>query len=294
MRGNFNLRPLDAIICSNWTPNDIIAAIAYRLIDGGYSIYYDAEHAEVGMDLIGELYEVIGVAPLSIYFYPLFSNYDFIRSDEYYKDEKAKEKLLVVLPQSDFVVSSLNRTFSEENTLQMSTHSNVSIDQIAFKIGMKIAKIIGKPKRPRIFLCHAHEDFQKVQDLYTRLQLAGFEAWYDKENLDVGDIWEGEITKSIAKTDFFAICMSNTSIKKKGFIDNEIKLAIKEFQNRNFDNAFILPIRLENCEIPNMKIGEYNNLNSFQWIDLWEKGFFDKLINGLWKHWNKLLGNRLQ
>jgi len=72
-------------------------------------------------------------------------------------------------------------------------------------------------------LCHAEEDAVRVQNLYFALGQAGFDPWYHKQHLLVGDNWQEEIRKAIEKSDFFAICVSTIAVKKKGFIQREIR-----------------------------------------------------------------------
>jgi hypothetical protein len=80
---------------------------------------------------------------------------------------------------------------------------------------------------PKVFLCHAKEDDPIVRNLYFRLRDYNIDAWYDKEKLVVGDRWEQEIIEAIENTDFFAMCLSRKAINKTGFIQREIKLAVK-------------------------------------------------------------------
>lgn len=127
------------------------------------------------------------------------------------------------------------------------------------------------PTIPKVFLCHAKEDDSRIKNLYIRLREYDIDPWYDKEKLVVGDRWEKEIIEAIENTDFFAICLSQKSIKKTGFIQREIKLAVKEYQRRPQQLAFLLPVRLEPCEVPNIKLDEVTTLSEFHWIDLFEE-----------------------
>jgi hypothetical protein len=133
-------------------------------------------------------------------------------------------------------------------------------------------KVLPKPALiPKVFLCHAKEDDSKVRRLYFRLRDYDIDPWYANERLSVGDRWEQEIIKAIESTDFFAICLSQKSIKKTGFIQREIKLAVREYQRRPHQFAFLLPVRLEPCEVPSMKLDEVTTLSDFEWIDLFEE-----------------------
>ncbi|WP_374494883.1 toll/interleukin-1 receptor domain-containing protein [Zoogloea sp.] len=124
---------------------------------------------------------------------------------------------------------------------------------------------------PRVFLCHAKEDDQIVKRLYFKLREFDIDPWYDKEKLTVGDRWEREIEIAIEATDFFAICLSRRSVQKRGFIQREIKLAIKEYQRRPLQLAYLLPVRLEDCVVPEMKLDDMTRLSELHWLDLFEQ-----------------------
>lgn len=85
----------------------------------------------------------IDQAPVAIFFYPLSSYYDSMVMTEYFKN---KEKLLVILPGTDFAQSLHETIFPKTNIIDVSTLDEDSIDQVAFKIGMRLTQIIGKPR----------------------------------------------------------------------------------------------------------------------------------------------------
>ena len=151
-----------------------------------------------------------------------------------------------------------------------------------------------RAKIPKAFLCHAKEDDEKVGELYSRLRGLGLDPWYDKEKLVVGDRWEDEIIAAIEKTDFFAICLSSKSVAKTGFIQREIKLAVKEYQRRPQEFAYLLPIRLEACEVPRLRLDDVTTLPDLQWIDLFieEEQALERFAEGVRKQFRKQLRNR--
>ena len=51
---------------------------------------------------------------------------------------------------------------------------------------------------PRIFLCHAHEDKERVKALYHQLKKAGYHPWLDKYDLLPGQKWWPAIKKIIS------------------------------------------------------------------------------------------------
>ncbi len=142
-----------------------------------------------------------------------------------------------------------------------------ALKQIIWGITGTLPTVPKATRIPKVFLCHAKEDDPKVRSLYFRLRDFAIDPWYDKEKLTVGDRWEQEILQAIENTDFFAMCLSPRSVKKTGFIQREIKLAVKEYQRRPQQSAYLLPVRLEPCEVPSIKFDDVTTLSDFQWID---------------------------
>lgn len=142
---------------------------------------------------------------------------------------------------------------------------------------------------PKVFLCHAKEDDSKVRELYFRLRDLGLDPWYDKEKLVVGDRWEQEIIDAIESTDFFAICLSARSVGKTGFIQREIKVAVKEYQRRPQQLAYLLPVRLEPCEVPRLKLDDNTTLSDLHWIDLFEdeNDALNRFVDGVRKQFGR-------
>lgn len=144
---------------------------------------------------------------------------------------------------------------------------------------------------PKIFLCHAKEDSNRIKQLYLALRDRGLDPWYDKEKLLVGDDWEYEIIQAIEQSDFFAIFISKVSSKKTGFIQKEIRTAVREYQKRPQGTTFLLPIRLEDCEVPYIKLEENKKLADLHWADVFEDDSeaIDKLCKGILDQWEKKL-----
>jgi hypothetical protein len=145
---------------------------------------------------------------------------------------------------------------------------------------------------PRIFLCHAKEDATRIEELYFALGKAGLDPWYDKKKLSVGDHWETEIMQAIERSDFFAACLSITAVKKTGYIQKEIRTAVREYQRRPQGIAYLLPIRLEECELPKIKLDDTTTLTDLQWIDIFadDEQAVKDLIASIWKQWRKARG----
>ena len=123
---------------------------------------------------------------------------------------------------------------------------------------------------PRVFLCHSSEDAARVEQLYIELGSHGLDPWYDKRSLTPGDKFEQEIERAIQNCDLFLVLLSENSRKQRGFVHKEIRTAIREYQRRSHGSAYILPVRLERCRIPEIKLEEGAYLTDLHWIDVFE------------------------
>ena len=127
--------------------------------------------------------------------------------------------------------------------------------------------------KPKVFLCHAIEDKKQVDILHDYFEKNEIETWYDKNDLKIGQMWKEEIFEAIEKTDFFAVCLSSRAITKKGFIQNEIRTAIAEYRNRPFRSPFLLPLKLDNCQIPKIRLDSTTLLSDLQWLNVFDKNW---------------------
>jgi len=131
-----------------------------------------------------------------------------------------------------------------------------------------------EPKRPlKVFLCHAHSDLAAVRVLYSRLKREGVDAWLDKEKLLPGQDWELEIRKAVREADVVVVCLSK-QFNQAGFRQKEVRLALDTAMEKPEGEIFIIPARLEECDIP-------ESLKKWQWVDLFEDDGYKKLISSL-------------
>ncbi len=49
-----------------------------------------------------------------------------------------------------------------------------------------------------VFISYAHEDLEKVKDVYAGLKKRGLQVWFDKEDLKDGR-WKPQIMKAISR-----------------------------------------------------------------------------------------------
>ena len=122
----------------------------------------------------------------------------------------------------------------------------------------------------QIFLCHSSSDKKYVRGLCQRLISDGYEVWLDEVNLIPGQEWDPEIRKQVRKSDIVLVCLSNSSSNKEGYVQREIKIAVDEAETKPEGTIYIVPARIEPCNIP-------NRLTKWQWVDLFEENGYSKL-----------------
>ena len=123
--------------------------------------------------------------------------------------------------------------------------------------------------RPRVFLAYAAEDLERVRRLCESLRNAGLSPWMDRDQLLPGQNWPRSIERAIASSNAFLACFSMHSVVKKGHFQCELRYALDCARRLPLDDVFVIPVRLEKCDVPK-KIADET-----QYVDLfpdWERG----------------------
>ncbi len=129
--------------------------------------------------------------------------------------------------------------------------------------------------KPRIFLCHASEDKERVKELYHQLKKAGYNPWLDKYDLLPGQKWRVEIRKILGDhNNLVVVCLSNSSVTKRGTVQREIKWALDLLEEMPEGAIYLIPARLESCQVP-------DRLSELHWVDLFEPDGFEYLKRSL-------------
>ncbi len=123
----------------------------------------------------------------------------------------------------------------------------------------------------KIFISYAREDQLRVRELYDLLVEAGYQPWLDREHLLPGQQWEPIIKRALKGSHFALVCLSTTSINKRGFLQKEIKQALEQAQEKLEDDVWLIPARLDDCDVPDA-------INHIQWVDLFDDDGFRQLL----------------
>lgn len=131
-----------------------------------------------------------------------------------------------------------------------------------------------KNKGPLVFISYAREDRQRVIALGKVLRAHGLRTWIDIENIVPGERWEVAIESVLERADFVVICLSGNSVSKRSFAQREIKRTVRAEEQMLVDDIFLIPVRLESCELP-------VNLKDFQWVDAFTDAGFTEVTKAI-------------
>src|SRR5260370_5817899 len=125
-----------------------------------------------------------------------------------------------------------------------------------------------------VFISYVREDSGQVDALQRILQAAGIRVWRDTADLWPGEDWRTKIRRAItADALVFVACFSRRSAaRRKSYQNEEPNLAIEELRQRPEDQPWFVPVRLDDCQIPDIYIGGGNRaLSHIQCVDYFGK-----------------------
>jgi len=110
-----------------------------------------------------------------------------------------------------------------------------------------------KPEKAKLipFLCYAKEDQVVVREFSQRLKSEGWiDPWFDEEDILPGQMWEDSVTEAVHNSDAVLVFLSSVAVRKEGFFQKELKLALDAAAEKPNGTIFIIPIRLDECGVP--------------------------------------------
>ncbi len=134
-------------------------------------------------------------------------------------------------------------------------------------------------KKPSVFIAYASEDVEAVKKIYAGLEAHGFCPWLDKKKLLPGQNWPRAIESAIESSDYFVACFSRRSVKKHGTFQTELRFAIDCASRVPADEIFLIPVRIDDCELPRWMSRRLQYLNMFP---NWKAGL-QRLVKALSK-----------
>jgi hypothetical protein len=129
-----------------------------------------------------------------------------------------------------------------------------------------------------LFLSYGREDHATVCNVYTAMRKAGLNPWMDRpptpwetEGIPPGVPWESYIRTKIESAERVLCFLSCVTVVKVGYVQSEVRLALKCVALRPSDQPFLVPIRLDKCKMPDLEV-ETIRLSALSWFDLFDYG----------------------
>jgi ATP-dependent Clp protease ATP-binding subunit ClpB len=120
------------------------------------------------------------------------------------------------------------------------------------------------------FMSYVREDSAEADRLQQVLEAAGVRVWRDTADLWPGQDWRAKIRHAITKDSLvFLACFSKKSVSRETSYQNEeLTLAIDQIRLRRPDQPWLIPIRFDDCDIPDLDLGGGRSLGLIQRADL--------------------------
>jgi hypothetical protein len=130
-----------------------------------------------------------------------------------------------------------------------------------------------------VFISYAREDASNALELKRAFEIHGIKVWLDKTDLWPGEDWRAKIRRVITDNALlFIACFSKASASRDvGYQNEELNLAIEQLRSRKPATPWLIPVRFDDCDIPDLDIGGGRTLRSIQRADLYGEEFVDQM-----------------
>lgn len=128
-----------------------------------------------------------------------------------------------------------------------------------------------------VFISYIREDSIEVDRLQRLLESAGVRVWRDTADLWPGEDWRLKIRQAIRDNALvFLACFSRRGlIRRRSYQNEELILAMDQMRLRPPGEPWLIPVRFDECDIPDWQIGGGRSLAGIQRADLFGDGFDD-------------------
>jgi TIR domain len=128
----------------------------------------------------------------------------------------------------------------------------------------------GATSSKHVFISYAREDSEKADRLQSSLEAAGIPVWRESSHLWPGEDWRLKIRHAIMEdTLVFIACFSSHGLTRAPrFQNEEISWAVQQLLAYSPEVPWFIPVRFDDCEIPDRDIGGNRTLRSLHHVDL--------------------------
>jgi len=145
-------------------------------------------------------------------------------------------------------------------------------DIVATSAG-EAAKPRGRLDRAGAFVSYMRDDQPGVDQLVHALTAAGVDVWIDRADIRAGDRWKDRIAEAITANRRFLVCLSAAFVSRpNSYMHRELAHAIRHYPARATDQAWLIPVRLDDSPVPAVALGPdpsdgfMNDLHAVDWF----------------------------
>lgn len=132
-----------------------------------------------------------------------------------------------------------------------------------------MAGVCGGVGVSKAFISYVREDQKVVDYLADVLRSNGIEVWVDRDELIPGTRWRDSIEKAIRGGTFFLSVFSRArSSRSQSYVHEETLVAIEELRRMPQDRKWFIPVKIDDCEVEERRIGPGESLRDLQLADL--------------------------
>ena len=123
----------------------------------------------------------------------------------------------------------------------------------------------------QVFVSYVRENTEIVDKFCQELKSHGIQVWRDRDNIAPGSRWKQEIRNAIREGTFFVACFSKEyDDREKTYMNEELAIAIEELRQHPHDRIWFIPVKLNDCEIPDRDVGGGETLRDLHYVNLYE------------------------
>jgi hypothetical protein len=124
-------------------------------------------------------------------------------------------------------------------------------------------------RSPKLFLSYASEDLEAVKKIRDALAELGWDVWFDKRKLEVGDHYDQEIEEGISACALFLFIISaHTQERKKGYFRAEWLMAAEQLKEVSDRATWAIPIAIDETPEKGADIPQIFVERKLQWARL--------------------------
>ena len=129
------------------------------------------------------------------------------------------------------------------------------------------------------FISYSKIDITHVREFAAKLKSEGWiDPWLDEEDILPGQVWQDRVTHGVSNSHAVIILLSNAGILSEGYFHKEVKLALDTAAEKPEGTIFIIPIRLDVCNVPQM-LQKYQYVDYFGGTEQKERTYTDLIVS---------------